>query len=427
MDISTAIKDVFNDTWADIKAGFFNAPATMGVSSSNNDPAVINESRLFMTEKTRVALPETVITGISKTIPDDLRVVLVGPDDFNKKSFSYGQTTHYDNQPTAAFSTVFNQAGMRTQALFVRNSEFTSLAGISPAAVGANSLQRKMEEIGKATAAFSNKSCFITLSMEGQNNKDVSNMVKTAFGDIDQPAGFGELMLIAGAGALAQEKIPGVSTDIQMFIAHHELGHCGNEGEDFDEYKSDRWAAAQYAVDMREGRAIDPEIPYYVRSIRAAATVLGRDGDEYRLNGLSPLPGEQGLHDSELAGAKQEINAGLERLYGALAEKNDLSRKRVEEMIADPEYRQIQAQLVYEQALYMIKAGAFDDLPHARTVMERFVEGAQRYGHGYFNVAPEDYIITAPDLPLEARGLENHLHMERKLMPVMNFGASTSY
>lgn len=189
---------------------------------------------------------------------------------------------------------------------------------------------------------------------------------------------------------------PGTEQDWQLYMGAHELDHCENMSRPFHEHRSDQAANNSYARDLAEGRATDPEVPYYGRDARATATMLGLGGDDYATGGIVPLAGEAPLTDAQLKIAEAQIQEAA-----MLPRQSILDRGGdIPDIETDP---QLYSQAVYEETRYLLERGDFDDMPYGKQVAERFVDGAQRYGQEYYNVAPEDAINTPPAIPQVTR------------------------
>ncbi|MBU0859279.1 MAG: hypothetical protein KJ667_05030 [Alphaproteobacteria bacterium] len=342
-----------------------------------------------MTETTRAQMPQSVAEGMQSAAPPGQVVIVLGPDDYDEAG-----------SPTRSLTDQFNAAGIDpTQGMGQVLSSILSMhagwGAVSASSERVNSppvLETIRAMHGDHIHEMPADTCMVVVPMEPNPTYGI---------DLRTPQGFAEGLLMSEQGVFDGERIPGTAAEMQLFIAHHEMAHCENSDEAFPEYKSDAWANAQYARDLGAGRAVDAELPYFARAQRASATMMGMDGETYRTNALSPLAGETPLSDEQLTVAEGQINQAVDRLYNRIEQNTGMTK----EQFVEPENSRLQAQLVYEESRTMIAQGALDDVPYGKVVAERFVDGAERYGHGLYNVDPTHQNIQPPELSAAARGM----------------------
>lgn len=354
------------------------------------------EPGLFMTDETMNAFSPKVLEGIQKSVSPGDHVIITGPRDF-------------DESGTASIhlKSLFNDAGY--------NEDFADSLidrfGYDPAAAAASAPMNRFsdsrwseiaetlgyEDVQKAQLdareLYKDNACSITLP----GTMDINSIGH----DISSPAGMSEGILQAWPGRLANETIAGSREELQLWVAHHEIDHCHNVDNKYYEYSSDTYANSQYAQDLQEGRAVNPELPYAMRTMRASAAILGTSGDAYLTNGLSMLAGETPLTEAELDIAHEQILQAQSRIYNDIQFEKDIRH----ETLLDPNNSRMNARLAYQHGENLLKQGMFDDIPYGKTTVERFVEGAQRYGQEYYNVAQKDRIDIPPEFSPQARGL----------------------
>ena len=223
------------------------------------------------------------------------------------------------------------------------------------------------------------------------------------------------LAILDGAGnyspyaPIYEQKVDGTMTgydpksDMLIYVGSHEIDHCTNAedsiGNPFPEYDSDTHAGAKYAEAFGKGLASDETVPYFVRSIRAEATVLDQQGelDKYVLNGIVSLPGEgKPLTPAEQLDASVEIKEFRKDLF----ENAGVSEK----MMQDPDQLSENRYALYNKTEDMLRTGELDDTPYAKKLAEVFTDGAKRYQPENYNIDPRDAIEAYPVLPMEAYG-----------------------
>jgi hypothetical protein len=357
------------------------------------------ESGLFMTDETKNTYAPHIIEGIIQGMPEGKHIILTGPADLS------------NGDASPSLKTLFNQAG------YVPDFYNENIIGqiIDPTAAAAftsfNNIteerwERQKTEHGIVSDISINE---IRSSIEHMYKDNACVIVIPSLYDqspdgydITSPTGMMESMLEAVPGRLNGENIPGSRQELQLWVAHHESDHCQNSGDIYHEYLSDSHANNQYAQDLRERRAFDPELPYAMRTKRAGASVLGLSGDDYLTNGLSPLAGEAPLNREELDLATEQINEARSRIYADIEYETYIR----EETLMDPNNARMNARLAYQHGKKLLEQGMFEDIPFGETTVQRFIEGAQRYGQQYYNVATKDRINTPPELSPQARGYE---------------------
>jgi len=109
-------------------------------------------------------------------------------------------------------------------------------------------------------------------------------------------------------------RVPGSYRDATALMAYHEIDHCRIQGR-FFEHQSDAFANMFYFRE-RENLQLDPEFPYFWRSIRAIQYMI-RDPETsiYATNSLSPLPGERWLSNRELDEAIIQVQESRKQVF----------------------------------------------------------------------------------------------------------------
>lgn len=243
-----------------------------------------------------------------------------------------------------------------------------------------------------------------------ENNYPVTIMAEAggqgivAHGDYEWTDDVQGLMDELTAGTVNAADLPGTPQDYERIILPHELTHVGQgavpDGEPdmaVNEFEADTNAFSIYYDSYQEGLVTDPAAPHAFRATRAISTVMGVDGDRYRLNGVTSLPGETDVVNGDIAGSTANVNAALDKFYNSIAE--DVGNKPP----YDPKNAALDAiheqpDLAYNKAQEMLGAGAFDDNPQGKALMENFVDGAQRYAPETFDVQPDAIPQQQPEV-----------------------------
>jgi hypothetical protein len=364
------------------------------------DPSRLAEPGLFMTDATQKDYSPEALEAIRLGMPADKHIILTGPRDFK------------NNKGSSHLKSLFNEAGYGN----VYTNQF-ALPLLAPRTADAGTLRSmsqwpqskwdELEEIAESTGHTIQEFSTFRSKIEEQYKDNACIVTMPGTHDLDSDgynqtgAGVAESYLETVPGRFKGENIPGTLQDHQIWTAHHETDHCENAVETYHEYISDAKANRQYAQDLKEGRAADPEVPYFIRDMRAASAILGTSGDEYLTNGLSPLAGETPLSERELHAAKTQIEEAQQRIYNVIYQDTGILQTTLMEM----DNSRMNARMVYNQSKVMLQYGAFDDIPYGKTTVERFVDGAERYGHEYFNVSREDKLYGTPTMPQEAYGI----------------------
>lgn len=339
----------------------------------------IAEPGLFMSDATRAAIDARTIESLEKAHPEGRHTFIFGPDDFTP-----------DGMPTPELTRQFNKVGFDPSLTMGGNmpkgmtyGEGMSYYAGKSGALPANILTPRMEE-------FAQNACMLTVPMEG--GEIALDGALYSFGN---PRDFAALNHGINHEWLTDERIPGQDNDFQTWIAHHESDHCGNVNGTHYEYTSDAYANQQYARDLLAGRVQDPEVPYFARSQRAAAQLLGMETSTYAATPLSALAGETPLSDAQLDIASREVKTARDRIYDSIEARTGMD---MDDIPDDQDQRVSRIRTIYTESKLMTAQGALDDLPYGKTATERFIDGAERYGHALYDVLPEDRIHTAPDL-----------------------------
>lgn len=365
----------------------------------------LNNFGLHVTKPTHDWLGPDVIEGIAQGLPEDKKVFLTTSQDFNPETW----------EPSQEYLDSSRAIGIQPNSAAEINLSnlFANIAGRTGAAVPKTSpsLELSEEQIQNAIPIGEGMNdpdaCIITIPDNGNDPwtyADGSNV------NLGNPLGFFEATLFLPPEKLDKDLSRGNVQDLQLFIGHHEGDHCENLGNKFYEYESDTHANRQYARNLASGVALDAELPYTIRAHRAGAAMMGVSGEAYLTNGLTPLAGEKPLNDAQLTEAKEQIIEAQDRVYDRIEYQTGMTRDQLagdvdKGIFPDPDMAELRARHVYQETKMMLEAGELDDLPYAKQTAERFVDGAERYGHELYNVLPEDRIYDSPEMPAQAYGM----------------------
>lgn len=245
---------------------------------------------LHMTPATR-ALLGPAAGPLSRATPPGSSVLLTGPRDFNE-----------DGTAGWRLRDVFSGAGLGVDTPGIRARRgIEELLGQASGSTGISLPPRDNPGL--------NGVCLVTLPMDGRTITTPRGPVA-----IGTPQGFGEGMLELRPGALANERLPGTAHDMLLWVGGHELDHCRGI-ERHGEYFADIEANRHYRAALASGGTQNPELPYFMRGTRAAATMLHVDGEDYRLGGIVPINGEPPLSVTDLNRARNDIGDMRSAVY----------------------------------------------------------------------------------------------------------------
>lgn len=338
----------------------------------------VAQSGIFFTDETYDLISKNTLDGLYVAHPQDRHTLIIGPEDFS------------EGQANPSLSKYFNDIGLDRSSEFGQEIEnFFSFSSGSGMALSGKLLSPLMDN-------FAENACMITIPMSGGEIE----LENGSIFDLRYAQSFAAAQIVIDPLWFEKETLPGIGNDLQSWVAHHESDHCDNLNSSHAEYESDSHANTRYAQDLQAGRVQDPELPYFIRTQRAAGQIVGNEGERYVTTPLTPLAGEPSLSAIELSIAAAEINQSKDMIYNSIESKigAELSTFTEGDLPVD------RARMIYEESRSMLERGEFDTMPFGKTTVERFVEGAERYGHGLYNVAPENMRFDAPQMPPAAYG-----------------------
>jgi hypothetical protein len=363
------------------------------------------EPGIFATEATKNALHPNTLDALRANAPEGEHVIVMGVDDIFNGKATPDLLKQFNEAVTPKSGEIIAQIMGQDvgKGVALSDKHFTSTFvstleyGVANGALEGIELERVEKALRNdleqnIRALIAENACFITIPMEGGNEP-------SAYGsnyNSHLPQGNMEGLLAAKPGRLDGERVPGTAQDLQIWVAHHEAEHC----LDSDEYAADTKANHNFALDVAAGRATDPEFAYYNRTMRAAGAITQTQADDYVINGLTPLAGEQPLTSEQQEIAKIQVVEARTRIYDNIIQEHNI----LPSTLQDPDNARMNARLAYKHADTLNEQGMFDDIPYGKETVERFMDGAQRYAQDYYAVPQKDRINTAPDMTPQAQG-----------------------
>lgn len=240
---------------------------------------------------------------------------------------------------------------------------------------------------------------------------------------------------------------------IENLVFSHEIIHNSqdsNMSRTEMEYRADMKGYEIFAKGYQAGAIEKPEYgraleaPYIFRAGRAISTVLKTSGEnnEYLLNGIAPMPGEEDIVGNNIASALDGVNSAIDTLYESIGMDIENGIGSQDAIAIAEDLVQQQPELLYEKARELLAKGEFSDNPTGERLIENFVDGVQRYGDsdykfgsfepsdekdGYdslntFGVAPEDKIYETPEIVTQ---MEKQ-YQPRPTLPTFNLGINNN-
>lgn len=340
-------------------------------------------TELHVTIETEESLFPGVKAALAAGVPSNINALLVGREDFD-----------YAGHPSGNLLDEFEELGINPN--YGSGGQILDIYATRAGSTGSSVSGLKRENLDVRDALnegasymdqWPEESCVLTVPMEN-----------TFFGSIHLKTDILAAIITRMEGTDIVEGLPGSPEEIQLLIGLHELDHCENTNSRFHEYESDAHANSEFAKQLGGDVAKDPEVPYFFRSQRAAAAVMGVEGDEYTTNGLSPLAGEKKLSNFQLARAESEIRDARDIMFDRIEEDTSWSKEELQTSDGSV----FLGPLAYIEMKKMISDGTLDDKPYAKLNAERFIDGAERYDSDVYMT--DDVITKPPIMPAAAYG-----------------------